>query len=118
MDQDLKERWVAALRSGDFVQTKGALHDDIGYCCLGVLCTLVPDVEFTPRDTYSGDSGDVFDARQNGVIVGRGALFGQFESELFGGDPHHHNPIVTQLIQLNDSGHSFEEIADVIEEKL
>lgn len=41
MDKKLKAKWVKALRSGRYDQTTGSLHDDVGYCCLGVLCTLV-----------------------------------------------------------------------------
>lgn len=40
MDQELKTKWVEALRSGEFRQTSGKLHDQEtdSYCCLGVLC--------------------------------------------------------------------------------
>ena len=38
MDKELKEKWVAALRSGDYGQTTGCLVDGRGHCCLGVLC--------------------------------------------------------------------------------
>lgn len=31
-------KWVDALRSGNYTQTNGALHDTGGYCCLGVAC--------------------------------------------------------------------------------
>lgn len=32
-------KWIAALRSGDFIQGKGHLLTDEGtYCCLGVAC--------------------------------------------------------------------------------
>lgn len=33
-------KWVATLRSGEYKQTRGVLHDANGYCCLGVLCDL------------------------------------------------------------------------------
>lgn len=45
--EDVKAEWVAALRSGEWVQGRGRLkslaRDDVGdvaeaYCCLGVLC--------------------------------------------------------------------------------
>lgn len=39
MDADLKARWVAALRSGEYKQGRGQLQDTKNrYCCLGVLC--------------------------------------------------------------------------------
>ena len=40
MNQEVKEKWVAALRSGEYKQTKQTLHDKNGFCCLGVLCDL------------------------------------------------------------------------------
>jgi hypothetical protein len=41
MDNDIKERWVTALRSGEYRQGRGSLHPDADtYCCLGVLCSL------------------------------------------------------------------------------
>ena len=33
-------KWVGALRSGDYEQTKNFLHDKKGFCCLGVACDL------------------------------------------------------------------------------
>lgn len=46
MKKEWKDKWVAALRSGEYNQGVGALKskvvDDIyTYCCLGVLCDLV-----------------------------------------------------------------------------
>lgn len=45
MNRDVMQKWVAALRSGDYTQGTGALrttHHRGGafYCCLGVLCEL------------------------------------------------------------------------------
>ena len=40
MKRDIAQRWVAALRSGEFSQTQGYLNIEGGYCCLGVLCEL------------------------------------------------------------------------------
>lgn len=50
-DPDLKAKWLAALRSGEFPQANGYLkavvdpsyspttpNGKVGYCCLGVLC--------------------------------------------------------------------------------
>lgn len=41
MDKEIKSKWLKALRSGRYKQTQTMLKDDIGYCCLGVLCTVV-----------------------------------------------------------------------------
>jgi len=40
MNQQIKARWVEALRSGKYGQTSSYLSDSNGFCCLGVLCDL------------------------------------------------------------------------------
>jgi hypothetical protein len=43
MNAELKAKWVAALRSGEYKQVRGILQQGFGarlegFCCLGVLC--------------------------------------------------------------------------------
>lgn len=33
----IKTKWLEALRSGEYEQGRGILHDGSGYCCLGIL---------------------------------------------------------------------------------
>lgn len=40
MTTELKERWIAALKSGKYPKTKSQMCDGTGYCCLGVLADL------------------------------------------------------------------------------
>lgn len=41
MDAVVKEKWVAALRSGEYIQGRRYLRNNNDeYCCLGVLCDL------------------------------------------------------------------------------
>lgn len=42
LDAETKAKWIAALRSGDYKQTKNALKNSYSdsYCCLGVLCVV------------------------------------------------------------------------------
>lgn len=35
-----RRKFIDALRSGDWIQTRFALHTSEGYCCLGVACEL------------------------------------------------------------------------------
>jgi hypothetical protein len=51
MKADIKNAWLEALRSGEYAQTEGELHNvDAGYCCLGVLCdVLVKRPELMPE---------------------------------------------------------------------
>lgn len=41
MDKKVKVKWLKALRSGRYKQTRQKLYDGKGYCCLGVLCRVV-----------------------------------------------------------------------------
>lgn len=115
MDPALKAKWVAALRSGDYAQAREALravHDDkASYCCLGVLCTLVPHIEWTDEDAfYRDEDGDTYDADGELPIPVREMA----------GIPM---AAMIRLIQMNDGKedvrpHSFPEIADWIERNL
>jgi hypothetical protein len=40
MNPRIKQRWLDALRSGEYKQTMENLQDSNGFCCLGVLCDL------------------------------------------------------------------------------
>lgn len=77
LNEDLMNKWILALRSGEYAQTRGVLRRDSehafdttigpGYCCLGVLCDVLdPSRWVTPDDhgmvgyrtaTGTGDSG-------------------------------------------------------------
>lgn len=47
MQAEVKAKWVAALRSGEYAQGRSQLRADDRFCCLGVLC-----------DLYRKDTGD------------------------------------------------------------
>lgn len=52
-----RAKWVAALRSGNYSQTKEVLCDGGGgYCCLGVLC-----------DIYEKETGDTLPKKESGM---------------------------------------------------
>lgn len=105
----LKERWVAALRSGEYKQTAGALHDQHGYCCLGVLCEvadLSDPVTLTDANDYDPNmvpwrSLAMTDEFEEGRLLVHQAGLTDDEA--------------SALATLNDQGVSFDEIADEIE---
>jgi len=41
LDRDVKRKWLAALRSGEFEKGQHCLYDGDSYCCLGVLCKVI-----------------------------------------------------------------------------
>ena len=40
MNPEVKQKWIDALRSGNYEQGSEKLRNVSGYCCLGVLCDL------------------------------------------------------------------------------
>lgn len=117
MNPEVKELWLAALRSGEYKQGTGALKREAGggyeYCCLGVLCQLAADHGIT-RETGSLEGYMRFGGNVSYLpekvsawagVESRGRL-----PRIVEGSP--------RLIELNDRArYSFEQIADVIEEQ-
>lgn len=65
MNRALRDRWVAALRSGQYPQSKGSLRTHTGYCCLGVLCDVVDPkawrlIPHTEVFTHSGEGAAAY----------------------------------------------------------
>jgi hypothetical protein len=111
MNPELKKKWVAALRSGEFRQAREVLRQGDAYCCLGVLCTMVDGVEWTLDDAlYRDEFNDTYDADGELPMPVR-QIAGISTDEM------------THLIVMNDGKenmrpHSFAEIADYIEANL
>lgn len=106
MNAELKAKWVAALRSGNYKQGVGTLRSDSGkFCCLGVLCDVADPTKWKLR-------ANMIDQTYDGYSVGI------LESELreeFGLSMSQAGHLMT----LNDSGNqSFTKIADYIEKEL
>lgn len=102
-----QREWVEALRSGKWRQAKGVLKNGDSFCCLGVACEIsglgewkVPEEE--DREKYLGAAT---------VLPEEVMDFFSFKDE-FGS----HENLDSSLTRDNDSGKSFSEIADIIEE--
>lgn len=126
LDPEVKAKWLAALRSGEYRQATGRLHKlptettEGGYCCLGVLCNIM-GAEESPSETgkshailtYEGtSSGDTLPralAEKVGISAG-----GALNSAVRGDDDCSYYT----LWELNDcAGFDFNQIAAVIEEQ-
>ena len=132
MNPEIKAQWLAALRSGEYQQTNGALRREqpdgsVGYCCLGVLCEVLAKdgkIEFEPELGYPDlrNYGKGFDSEGDHLPGGAFSLpyvvrelvnistdAGVYEDE-YGNE--------YTLIGHNDSDKkSFDEIADIIEKE-
>lgn len=116
MKPEIKAKWVAALRSGEYKQGHGALRYEDSFCCLGVLCDLAAreGVGAWREDGTFATSDDSFDVSASLPPKAVGQWAGLM-------DP---NPHVTlgvsrnALSGLNDNGDTFAVIADLIEAHL
>jgi hypothetical protein len=119
MKPELKARWTAALRSGEYNQTTGWFRTEDGFCCLGVACEVFGDeigLKSEPVDYMSknhwvyGNRSDNLPLKMVNLLeideTGRLNKAVQFEGEE-----------CTTLQCLNDAGMPFAQIADVIEEQ-
>ena len=135
MDPVVKQQWIDALRSGEFEQAQSVLNTNGAYCCLGVLCELairagVPVVKAINPDQdcdvpvwhYDGEAAYpppsvtawaglevsnpvVSERRTQPCACGYEGCTNIIEPEM-------------TLSCLNDNGSTFDEIADVIAERL
>ena len=112
MKKEIAEKWVAALRSGDYTQQKGSLANlhRTEHCCLGVLCELAikAGVTLKTREGSVGfDDERVYLPRRVQEWSGVRDRCGMFV-----GDEH-----MCGLISMNDYGGTFDHIADTIEKR-
>ena len=115
MQDELKTKWIEALRSGDYDQGHGMLRDlDDSYCCLGVLLDVSElgqwdEQAFGPLIYEIEDSDKDYPNPREELDLSKATL------DKLGLDPkeQHH------LVNLNDDdGADFNEIADWIEENV
>jgi hypothetical protein len=110
MNQDIKAKWISALRSGEYEKGTERLKLDNTFCCLGVLC----DIHSKEKGIEWVDDGIYIESRSflpvpviewSGVIKGNPILLSKDLN-------------IRTLSSLNDSGSTFLEIADLIEAQL
>jgi hypothetical protein len=120
---ELRRRLVAALRSGKFQQTRHALKRDAhhengppGHCCLGVACEVYDEAfpaDPCDRSPYKQNGDDrivLFDGKPGGLPPKVQAAFGFCHPMGQWGRDH-----LESLANHNDTGASFEQIAQMIE---
>lgn len=112
MDSELKQKWLDALRSGQYEQGRGTMRtEDNKFCCLGVLCDLLDPGEWEQGPFTNAYFFDGMRDLPSTRVKKRVGLLG-----LLG--PHDGVSPVSKLAGMNDSGYSFTQIADWIEENL
>lgn len=115
MNPDVKREWVTALRSKKFPQTKGKLHDERGYCCLGVLTEIAKRHGIVDRVAWAHMAHAYFYDGQDNFPPPQVCMWAGLDSK----DPVvFTNYVAVSLATLNDGGVPFAVIADYIEEQL
>lgn len=111
MKPEIKDKWVAALRSGEYKQTSAALQTKEGFCCLGVLCDL--------HSKTTGIAWEVGGQFPKDMAY-LGASYFLPHAVVVWADVAHEGrlPSGLSLAVFNDEGVPFSTIADIIEEEL
>lgn len=123
MKADIKKRWIAALRSGEYQQGQGYLRPtENSWCCLGVLCDLYAKdghAEWRAGSQFYEFVYDNLAFPATGVLptpvikwAGLADVCVDYIPLVDDGDAHR------SLAGMNDSGVSFQRIAALIEEQL
>ena len=105
--KELRRKWLRALRSGRYKQGRGVLCRIIDdnryeYCCLGVLCISLRQ----PMKKY--------EYKDNLMKFGKYEVIYCLDDETQEKLEISHN-MVDKLMDMNDGGKSFKEIADYLE---
>lgn len=127
MDQEIKDRWLEALRSGEYEQGTGYLSVDGKFCCLGVLCDLAEkEGVVNHEEEQKSSDGETVTVREYGLDDGRPrsasllpyvvmdwAGLSTDGPEVWSEDDG--GRVMEELAQINDGGGDFDQIASMIE---
>lgn len=127
MNTQVKEKWIAALRSGEYEQGQQRLRGRDGFCCLGVLCDLysketAKDWEFRGNDETIHLPMDYWYFDEESEFLPQSVMeWAGIETncpEVAVEDDDVGESIYDSIANLNDSGYSFSALSNIIEEQL
>lgn len=130
MNPEVKAKWLAALRSGEYEQAKEHLKCGTGFCCLGVATDLYIKDAGNGGWVADEDGVERFAYREEleGGVLPRAVMswmgleqrnpdvevpVAEEDQSIFNGPTRR-----TDIAELNDGGATFLEIADIIEAQL
>lgn len=125
MNKEIKDKWVKALTSGKYKQTTSFLKDNVGYCCLGVLCDIYR--KETKKGVWVRDE-------DNNAFAFKVEYYSEYEllpkevkewanltsinPTVTLGENEGHSFGIPTLADINDNGKSFKDIAEIIMKQL
>jgi hypothetical protein len=114
--KELHKDWVRALRSGDYMQCRGALnYNNNYYCCLGVLCEVAGLHPHHPADP---NPGLVAYQMPDGKIRSTTLIPGSDPADTDGNLGLSYDDEYKLVIMNDTDGYTFNQIADWIEENI
>jgi len=130
MNTEVKQKWIDALRSGKYDQGSEKLRSVQGYCCLGVLCDLysqeqdaewefrgITETNLQPQDYWYFEDQSEFlpDSVKEwaGLPVGNPAV----RVDVTEADDENDWFYTDEIANLNDSGYTFNELSNLIEQQ-
>ena len=119
MNQEVKEKWLTALKSGEYTKGRGTLKHNNQFCCLGVLCDLYK------KETGIGEWSEIVEGefilnyeRAVGVLSERVMNWAGLKS----GNPEtskayviNHTTYFWSIAEINDTTETFKEVIEEIE---
>lgn len=122
MKEDIKNRWVDALKSGEYTQTLRVLHDKDGFCCLGLLSELHRQETGGNWERFKDGGSRLYlgeglvlpdDVKDWAGIKTETGTLPETYPELPPNDARQGSS--SQLSGLNDRGYSFAQLGEIIE---
>jgi hypothetical protein len=132
MNPEVKQKWIDALRSGEYEQGSEKLRSVSGYCCLGVLCDLYAQEHNTEWE-FRGNEETNLQPEDYWYFDGKGEFLPK--SVMDWAELESNNPIVrsdidvvnangeddcfyNEIANLNDMGYTFNDLSKMIEQQL
>jgi hypothetical protein len=110
MNPEAKAKVIEALRSGNYTQGQSVLRDASNcFCVWGVICDVSEVSQWRRRRSGNFEYGDFAMGPSTEVLGWTGAVFGE-KVEI--------NGVLDNLMNHNDNGATFAQLADAIEAQL
>lgn len=112
--KEIREKWVEMLKSGEYTQGHGSLRTDDKFCCLGVLCELAVKEGVIGLPSLVSDN--MYSYGDQGNLKGNRSFLPDIVQEWAGVTTNYGkmNTPELSLVDVNDTGKTFEEIAELI----
>lgn len=130
MNTEVKQKWIDALRSGKYDQGSEKLRSVQGYCCLGVLCDLYSkeqgsewefrgydETDHKPQDYWSFEDQWEFLPESVRDWAGLPVCNPSVRVDVTDNDDEDDWFYNDEIANLNDSGYTFNELSNLIEQQ-